>query len=269
MRFSTRKITIFSTIIFHIILTRCADKQNRPSNCNIPIGHLLFSEEWLELGTVQMNKVQEKWVHIFNPTRENVTLSVVETPEENSSLKVSRKVRNKRVQAIQSFTIPSGKVDSLLVTFLPQNDFPYGEFLNTVYLKCNGEILMTGIKVGGIVVDDFENVPPSETPRGILDRGTIVFRFEQGKQIPVTFDVEVQNNGNSDLIVRKIETTCSCVTTKLDNTTIATGKSTVLHAQFIPEGLAGSFWQEIRLVTNDPQTPLKTVFIRCYVEEKN
>ena len=96
-----------------------------------------------------------------------------------------------------------------------------------------------------------------------------MFQFDQGKQVPVTFDMEIRNDGYSNLIVRKVEVTCSCVTTELKDTIIAPGKFSTLHAKFIPEGLAGSFWQKIRLVTNDPKTPLKTVLIKCHVKEKN
>ncbi len=265
---SHKKMIMMGIVLLYMLFSGCEKKADYRATCTVPIGRLLLSEEWLELGVVQMNEVQEKWIRIFNPTQKSVSLSIMENPEENTGLKVTYHKGKKHVPATQTFILPGGHVDSLLVTFSPQHDNPYGEFLYAEYLKCDGEILMTGIKVSGIVVDNFENVLPDKAPRGILNQDSITFQFDQGKQVPVAFDVEIRNDGYSNLIVRKVEVTCSCVMTELNDTIIAPGKSSTLHAKLIPEGLAGSFWQEIRLVTNDPTTPLKTVFIKCHVKEK-
>ena len=81
--------------------------------------------------------------------------------------------------------------------------------------------------------------------------------------------MRIKNIGDKDLVIRKIESTCGCATPKIENRLIANGQYTTLHIDYQPQAQIGSSVQKIRLITNDPRTPLKMIVIKSHVKSKN
>ena len=62
---SHKKMIMIGIVLLYMLFSGCEEKADYRATCTVPIGRLLLSEEWLELGVVQMNEVQEKWIRIL------------------------------------------------------------------------------------------------------------------------------------------------------------------------------------------------------------
>ncbi len=74
----------------------------------------------------------------------------------------------------------------------------------------------------------------------------------------------IKNVGASPLIIRKVETSCSCLT--LDTTApIAAGESATLYFTLDPRGLSGAEEKKIVLYSNAPDQPIITLLVKAKV----
>ena len=75
----------------------------------------------------------------------------------------------------------------------------------------------------------------------------------------ITREVSVQNNGQADLIIEAVTTSCGCTQATLEPMTIPAGSSGTLSIEFDsgahgPE-LTGPFMRQVFIASNDPQQP--------------
>ena len=78
-----------------------------------------------------------------------------------------------------------------------------------------------------------------------------------------TKDMIVNNNGQTELIVETVTTTCGCTTASLDPMTIPAGGKADLHIEFDSGAhgpdLTGQIMRQVILISNDPELPEATV----------
>jgi len=74
----------------------------------------------------------------------------------------------------------------------------------------------------------------------------------------------IKNIGASPLIIRKVETSCSCLTMDI-SAPIAAGESGTLYFTLDPRGLSGLEEKKIVLYTNAPDQPIITLFVKAKV----
>lgn len=82
----------------------------------------------------------------------------------------------------------------------------------------------------------------------------------------ITHSFTVTNIGKSDLIIRKIKSSCGCTTSKLEKETIKPGESTFIKVTFNTYNKIGSQSKEIYVYTNDPQQPQTTLKITGHIK---
>ena len=95
------------------------------------------------------------------------------------------------------------------------------------------------------------------------DFGTIL-------QQVVSHKFTVENNGDGDLVIKKITTSCGCTKAQIDQDTILPGKKATLTVTFDPvvHDTRGKTTRTVTLETNDPRAPLKRIKIRAFVYQK-
>jgi len=101
--------------------------------------------------------------------------------------------------------------------------------------------------------------------RNIHDFGLIP---QSGGTVETTF--VVKNEGDEDLIIGDITTSCSCTSATVTNKTIAPGEETSLAVIFDPdfhEEPLGVFKRTVFIPTNDPQNTEASVSIQVDIEE--
>ncbi len=109
------------------------------------------------------------------------------------------------------------------------------------------------------------SIPPDTVafigPRMQVDEPVFDFgRVEQGKK--VTHDFRFTNQGNRDLRVRSVKTSCGCTAAVIAADTIPPGTEGAIQATFDTKRFAGQKAKDIRVHTNDPLNPVTTLTLQ-------
>ena len=95
--------------------------------------------------------------------------------------------------------------------------------------------------------EELEAAPVVEFETTKVDFGNI----DQREKVTVSF--KYRNAGKSDLIIRKIRTTCGCTTITKSNTVVKPGESSTIEAVFDAGVRKGKQHKMINVITNDPK----------------
>lgn len=75
----------------------------------------------------------------------------------------------------------------------------------------------------------------------------------------------ITNTGKTTLLIKRIESDCSCALLRLDNRRIDPGKSVTVQVKFDALFKEGSQTKIITLYTNDPEKPMQTIKVKADV----
>ena len=132
----------------------------------------------------------------------------------------------------------------------------YGFILKRVKLKINGKIVTVNkLSVSAKITEDFSKLTPQQLANApklsfnskLFDFGTI--KEGQSK----TYEFVLTNNGKTDLIIRKIKSSCGCTVVKPETKIIKSGESTKLVTTFNSAGKSGRQRKKVIITTNDPK----------------
>ena len=104
-----------------------------------------------------------------------------------------------------------------------------------------------------------------ESPIIRLEYDTLSFGVIKGN-LPVVKVINIKNCGNRDLIIRKIETDCTCTASIIEKRVIASNMSAPLEIMFKPMGRKGKQNRTITIFSNDVMKPVVKVPLQGYVE---
>lgn len=113
------------------------------------------------------------------------------------------------------------------------------------------------ISVNADIVENFSHLSEEElanAPIIIFDNPKYDFgTIKQGEK--ATYNFTFSNNGKSDLVIRKIKTSCGCTATNPEKMIIKSGESSHITATFNSSGKNGKQQKSIIVITNDPKQP--------------
>ncbi len=112
--------------------------------------------------------------------------------------------------------------------------------------------------------------PPPGTPSPAILVEPPSYDFGTIPQELVTHSFTVRNNGDKDLVIGKITTSCGCTTAKIDKKIIPPGQKATLEVIFDPivHDTKGKTTRTVHLETNDSRYPVKDVKIRAFVKKE-
>jgi hypothetical protein len=160
-------------------------------------------------------------------------------------------------------TLKPNEKGLMIVKFDPKKRNDWGFVIDRFYLTENGKNINGGIiSISASIEENFstlsetqrEKAPRIEFERTEYDFGTI----DEGKL--VEYEFAFKNVGKSDLLIRKIKSSCGCTTVAPADLVIKSGKSSSFKASINTKGFSGRNAKSITVITNDPVTP--TVVIR-------
>jgi len=106
-------------------------------------------------------------------------------------------------------------------------------------------------------MDDFTTLTPEQkanAPKIVIDSAVYDFgTIKSGDK--AKHDFVVKNAGKSDLLIRKIATSCGCTATNLKSQVVKPGESTVIAVEFNSAGRTGNQAKQITVISNDPENP--------------
>ena len=128
-------------------------------------------------------------------------------------------------------------------------------------------VFFTILAVGFLLVACNSGQPSISVEATSLDLGDVV----NGDII--TQDLTLRNDGDADLVIDSIITSCTCTQATINPMTIAAKQSGILHIEFDSgfhgPDLTGPLIRQVFIKSNDPQQPELKVELSVNVEEKN
>ena len=207
------------------------------------IGDLRLETNHFAFVNVYSNQVKIDTLKIFNSSDASMKVSFENVPA-YLDLSVSSTVLKPKEKAYIL-----GKYDGSKV-----ND--WGFVTDRVKLFINDEELPQGvITISAKVEEDFSHLSEKDlakAPKIVFDNRNFDFGITASKdEIEHTFNFT--NEGKSDLIIRKIRSTCGCTTVAPSKTVIKPGESGSFKAIFTPGGRQGKQRKSIYVISNDPK----------------
>jgi hypothetical protein len=156
------------------------------------------------------------------------------------------------------YTVEPGTCDTLIVTLRLKNESMLGNYYNVMRFMINGEVDYNyGFMIDVPVREDFDHWSEEEkarAPHFMVDSTERNFgTLREGEESKMIF--KIQNVGERNLIIRKIETTCGCTAVLPGQRVLLSGKEMDLNVIFHSAGRSGKQRKVITLFCNDPRQP--------------
>jgi len=214
-------------------------------------GALALSSDYIRVGHVLENTKLEKSIKIKNTGKE--TLRFVPSKYKKPSYVTVKGIPDKLL---------SGQEATIIFTIDFSTAAKLGSYTDLV------ELYVEGNSPKEIVVYLIGKILPVPIVSATKPMVQLLLNEADLKEIPSDKPAQgsftVKNIGASSLLIRKVETSCSCLT--LDSTTpVAAGESATLSFTFDPRGLSGQEEKKIILYTNAPDQPIITLLVKAVV----
>ncbi len=114
----------------------------------------------------------------------------------------------------------------------------------------------------------------SEAPKSLVTEMAPDIRFDEtshdfgvhGPGVELKCSFTFQNNGNADLIINKVKSSCGCTAAIASADIIAPGKSGKIDVTYKPGTMQGTFEKHVTVLSNDPDNPSMVLAIKASVE---
>lgn len=231
---------------------------NPTTNFPYKSGPLGFRLPTLNLGQIFTNEPKIKFYDVYNFGKDTLKLQDLASqnwpPYVQLTLEPTQLSPNSR--GLVSVSFDGEKFGDL------------GYYKSSISLSIVGEVKPLEIALAGTVFEYFEAVPKSMekvVPKLQLSEVDIDFREISSAKV-VQRTVQLLNQGQEPLLIRKIITSCECVVVELQSDEIRPGDKTDLQFRFNPQGRRGIDHKHITLYTNDPITPVRTITLRSTIK---
>jgi hypothetical protein len=210
------------------------------------IGELRLQSNHLPFTRVYNTQVKIDTLKIYNASDQILKLSFQNVPE-YLKLRVSPDELRPKEKGLIIGEYEGRKV----------ND--WGFIVNRVSMLINGEDIRGNyITISAKVEEDFSHLTDKErenAPKIVIEEKNFNFGKVSSSQKQVEKKFVFKNVGKSDLIIRKIRTTCGCTTANLEKEVVKPGESSSFKAVFNFGSRKGIQRKSIYVISNDPSTP--------------
>lgn len=253
-------------VLFLYIASLCVGcaKQEFAEECIYPIGKLLFNKIEFEWGEVYTEQKQSDLLKVYNPGDCDVKLKFADSLP-CVGIYMDEKDTVNRIR--DEFEIPARGGEIFCVRFEPKDTSSVGYFAKALHVSIDGREFVMPLGIFATIVENPEKLKSRAgrcCPKLKVGQDTVVLdTIRYGKRRSVV--VPIENVGSAALLIRKIETDCSCVVSGMDKRVVLPGEMEDLEISFTADGKTGMQSRTIRLYTNDPKQPLKKIVVKGYV----
>ncbi len=228
----------------------------------IEMGGLRLSTNHVALQRITVKEVKTDTVEIYNPSDKDVAIAFQRVPEHLA------------IKAIPTTIKPQGK-GKVIVTYNAPKKNDWGFLIDRVPIVFNGEYdprdRSKNLTISADIQDDFSNLSEKElanAPVVVFDQKVYDFgTLNQGETTSNRFSF--RNEGKTDLIIRKVKTSCGCTAVAPDDKIIKPGQESKIDVTFRSAGKKGKQNQTVTIITNDPKTPQINLKVTGTVQVKS
>ncbi len=219
------------------------------------IGDLRVKSNYLSFGKLTMGKTETKELELVNDTDKPVEVGFRTVPKHLTA-------------KVEPTTIPAKGRGKLIVTYDSNEANTFGFASHRIYLSINGSNdYKNSVGVSATIEEDFSNLTAEQlanAPSGKFEPTSFDFgEMSQGEKKTHTFTLT--NNGKSELLIRRVRSSCGCTAVAPSTKVIAPGESAPIKVTFDSRGKRGRQSKSITVITNDPKNPTTTLRISSNV----
>ncbi len=215
------------------------------------VGILRVDQIYLNYGNIFNDETKEMELKIYNPTEQDVTISV----EDNyrpayTTISIEPTVLKPKQEGVIKVSYDGSKV----------NDWDYVR--GYLYLTINGQrITDKRIQVSSIIKEKFSAEQLLNPP--VIDFETTSFEFDTVPEGEVVIhEFTFTNTGKSDLIIRKTRSSCGCTAVSLSNKPIKPGESSSIKLNFNTSHKPNYQTKTVTVITNCPDEKLNKIILK-------
>lgn len=219
------------------------------------IGPLRAKSNYISFAKLTMGQQDTKELELINDTDKPVEVGFRTVPKHLTA-------------KVEPSTIPAHGKGNLIVTYNTDEADTYGFASHRIYLSIDGSNdYKNSIGVSATIEEDFSNLTPEQlaaAPVASFEPTTFDFgNMTQGEKKSHTF--MLKNEGKSDLLIRRVRSSCGCTAVAPSKSTIAPGETAPIEVTFDSRGKRGRQSKSITVITNDPKNPTTTLRISSNV----
>jgi len=211
-----------------------------------PIGGMRFKSN--HIAFVKIKKGQQKTVllEMINNSNEKITISFTGVPS-HLKVKASPETIKPKEKGFIETTYDAGK----------KND--WGFVIDRLQILLNDKAEKNNrLTVSATIEEDFSGLTPEDlenAPKAEFESKTFNFGTMKQKS-SASYEFVFKNTGKSDLIIRKIKSTCGCTVVNPKETVIKPGQTSSLQAIFNSGTRRGRQNKTVTVITNDPKNSM-------------
>ena len=220
------------------------------------VGNLRMESRFLNMGSVSTKAPVTTEFKIYNEGNSPITFSTPIGLETHLKFDITPK------------TLPSKTAGIIKITYDGKLKKDFGHLFDNFVLPTNDKKNpKKEISVVAVVSEDFStltteqklNAPKITLPSKEIDLGEV----KAGETIVKEFDII--NTGKSDLMIKKVKGTCSCITAESSTTVAKPGETAKIKVSFNTTGRKGDEFKPVYIYTNDHTSPETVVNIKAKV----
>ncbi|MFV0590424.1 MAG: DUF1573 domain-containing protein [Draconibacterium sp.] len=244
-----------STVILKISGTVAPREKTLAEEYPRTIGSLRVKTNYLSFAKLKMGETSTKELELVNDTNAPVEVGFRTVPGHLSA-------------KAEPSTIPAHSKGKLIVTYDSKKVDTYGFASHRIYLSLNGSNdYKNSVGVSATIEEDFSNLTAEQianAPAAKYEPTSFDFGdMKQGEKRSHTFNLT--NNGKSDLLIRRVRSSCGCTAVAPSKKVIAPGETAPIEVTFDSRGKRGRQSKSITVITNDPKNSTTTLRISSNV----
>ncbi len=223
-----------------------------------------FSEFRYSMGDLRLENIHAAFGSIIKGTKQKKDFEIANAST-NNPLSVSfRNVPDHLLITVSPMLIKPGEKGIIQVEFNSNKLDDWDYIVDRLELLVNNEKVSNDIfTVTAVVKEDFSKL----TSEDLLKAPKIAFSEEKinfGNLEPnqkIENNYTVMNNGQTDLIIRKVRASCGCTIVQPSKKVISPGQTTTIKAIFNSTGKSGEQKYAITVISNDPRNYKKLLWL--------
>ncbi len=206
------------------------------------IGGIKFTSNHLNFGFIYKGDTVIKPFTCYNSLNEPVELVFKKLPGHLKPIPESQTLQPRETASFQ------------LVYFSELVD-EWDVVVNRVPLDINGKSPNNRFVITANIREDFSYLNDEEVIHSpVASFKHVMYNFGEANQgDKVKYDFVLQNNGESDLIIRELKAACGCTVIEPKKTIISPGNKTKISIVFDSRGFLGKIRKTVTVITNDPK----------------
>ncbi len=231
-------------------------KKIRSDFYTIKNGSLSFIKNSLDIGEIKNSKKKSDTLYITNDSKNIITLAASEMNPTYAEIRFS------------SAEIKPSALEKITITYDASLRNTFGKTKDTLFIQTNDEVnSLKEIYIKADIVEDFSKIKPEKlklAPEAYLINTTYDFRYaKKGSDVKTIFNIK--NKGKTQLVIRKVDSSCDCIkTTYADK--IRFDRDSPIEVIMNTTHLKGNIHETVTLITNDPKNSRIILHLTGFVE---